>query len=95
VKICNWTIAGATGCSTATSSGWVTLPAPPAQPQTVGSAADVSSTWTLPGPASAYVGTGSYRGQARVLVHTQRWTAPGPGPFSTWGNVMQLVYDAP
>ena len=63
VKICNWTIAGAAGCSTATSAGWTTLPAPPTQPQAVGST-DVSSTWTLPGPASAYIGTGSYAGPA-------------------------------
>jgi hypothetical protein len=92
VKICNWTIAGVNGCSTATSNGWVTLPAP--QAQAVGSA-DVSTTWTLPGSANAYIGTRSYRGQVRVLVHTQRWTAANPTPFSTWGNVMQLVYDAP
>jgi Multicopper oxidase len=92
VKICNWTVAGASGCSTATSSGWVNLPPPQSQP--VGSA-DVSTTWTLPGSPSAYVGTGSYQGQVRVLVHTQRWTGPNPTAFSTWGNVMQLVYDAP
>jgi FtsP/CotA-like multicopper oxidase with cupredoxin domain len=94
VKICNWTIAGAVGCSTATSSGWVTLPPPPAQPQSVGSS-DVSSTWTLPGSANAYIGTGANSGQVRVLVHTQRWTSPNPGTFSTWGNLMALVYDAP
>jgi hypothetical protein len=92
VKICNWTISGATGCSTATSSGWVTLPAPQSQP--VGST-DVSTTWTVPGSANAYIGTGSNKGQVRVLVHTQRWTASSPTPFSTWGNFMQLVYDAP
>jgi hypothetical protein len=96
VRICNWTIAGATGCSTATSSGWVTLPPPPAQPRSVGSTEDPNpTTWTLPGSASAYIGTGSLKGQVRVLVHTQRWAAPSPTPFSTWGNVMQLVYDAP
>ena len=94
VKICNWTIAGAAGCSSATSSGWVTLPAPPTQPRAVGST-DVSSTWSLPGAASNYVGTGSYNGQVRVLVHTQRWTAPNPTPFSTWGNLMAITYDAP
>jgi len=94
VKICNWTIAGAPGCSSATSSGWVTLPPPPAQPRTVGSA-DVSSTWSLPGPASAYVGTGSNSGQVRVLVHTQRFTSPAPTAFSTWGNLMAITYDAP
>lgn len=94
VKICNWTIGGAAGCSTPTSAGWVTLPAPPAQPQAVGST-DVSSTWTLPGLANAYIGTGANTGQVRVLVHTQRWTAPSPTPFSTWGNFMQIVYDAP
>jgi FtsP/CotA-like multicopper oxidase with cupredoxin domain len=94
VFICNWTIAGATGCSTATSRGWVALPGAPAQPQAVGSS-DVSSTWTLPGSSTAYLGTGSYAGQVRVLVHTQRWTATSPTPFSTWGNFMRLVYDAP
>ena len=90
VKICNWTA----GCSTPTSAGWVTLPPPPAQPQGVGST-DVSSTWTLPGPGSAYVGTGAHSGEVRVLVHTQRWTAPSPTAFSTWGNLMKIVYDAP
>jgi FtsP/CotA-like multicopper oxidase with cupredoxin domain len=94
VKICNWTVGGAAGCSSPTSAGWVTLPAPPAQPKAVGST-DVSSTWTLPGLANAYVGTGSYKGQVRVLVHTQRWTAPSPTTYSTWGNLMTLVYDAP
>jgi hypothetical protein len=72
----------------------VMLPAPPAQPQGVGST-DTSSTWTLPGSANAYVGTGSNGGQVRVLVHTQRWTAPSPATFSTWGNLMALTYDAP
>jgi FtsP/CotA-like multicopper oxidase with cupredoxin domain len=94
IGICNWTVGGAAGCATATSAGWVTLPAPPAQPQGVGST-DVSSTWTLPGPASNYVGTGSNNGQVRVLVHTQRYTATAPGAFSTWGNLMALTYDAP
>ena len=91
-KICNWTIGGAAGCSTATSSGWVTLPAP--QAISVGST-DVSNTWTLPGSGANYIGTGAYAGQVRVLVHTQRWTASSPTPFSTWGNFMRLVYDAP
>jgi hypothetical protein len=95
VKVCNWTVSGAAGCSTATSAGWVTLPPPPAQPQNVGSAPEVSSTWTLPGPAASYVGTGAYAGQVRVLVHTQRWTPTAPTPFSTWGNVMKIGYDAP
>jgi Multicopper oxidase len=95
VKICNWTVAGAAGCSSGTSAGWVTLPSPPAQPQDVGSTPEVSSTWTLPGSASAYVGSGAYKGQVRVLVHTQRWTAPSPTAFSTWGNLMKIVYDAP
>ncbi len=96
LKVCNWTVAGANGCATATSSGWVTLPPPPPQPQSVGSTeAATPTTWTLPGSANAYIGTGSYKGQVRVLVHTQRWTTPSPTPFSTWGNFMQLVYDAP
>ncbi|WP_432876910.1 multicopper oxidase domain-containing protein [Kribbella sp. CA-245084] len=94
VKVCNWTVAGAAGCSTATAAGWTTLPAPPAQPQAVGST-NVSSSWTLPGSASAYIGTGSYAGQVRVLVHTQRFTAPAPATFSTWGDLMKIVYDAP
>jgi len=38
---------------------------------------------------------GTYNGQVRVLIHTQRWTAPNPTVFSTWGNLLALVYDAP
>jgi hypothetical protein len=95
VKICNWTIAGASGCSTGSSSGWVTLPAPPTQPIAVGSSPEVDSTWTIPGSPSAYIGTGANRGQVRVLVRTTRNTAPSPGTYSTWGNLMKLVYDAP
>jgi hypothetical protein len=94
LKICDWTISGAAGCATQTSNGWVTLPVPPSQPQSVGST-DVSSTWTLPGSGANYIGTGTYAGQVRVLVDTTRWTAPNPTPFSTWGNLMQLTYDAP
>jgi hypothetical protein len=94
VKVCDWTIGGAAGCSTATSAGWVSLPPPPAQPQNVGST-DVSSTWTLPGVANNYIGTGANSGQVRVLVHTQRWTSPSPAAFSTWGNFMKIGYDAP
>ncbi|MCU1657512.1 MAG: Multicopper oxidase, partial [Pseudonocardiales bacterium] len=92
VKICNWTIAGAAGCVAGTGAGWVNLPAPQAQP--VGST-DVSTTWTLPGSPSQYIGTGSYGGQVRVLVHTQRYTPSAPAAFSTWGNLMALTYDAP
>jgi FtsP/CotA-like multicopper oxidase with cupredoxin domain len=94
VKICDWTISGASGCATATSNGWVTLPAPPVQPRAVGST-DVSSTWTLAGSGSHYIGTGTYNGQVRVLIHTQRWTPSNPTTFSTWGNVLALTYDAP
>jgi hypothetical protein len=94
VKICNWTVPGAAGCNTAASPGWVTLPAPPSQPQDVGSA-DVSSTWAPTGLASQYIGTGTYNGQVKVLIHTQRWTAPSPTAFSTWGNLLALTYDAP
>jgi hypothetical protein len=94
VKICNWTVAGAAGCSTSSSAGWVTLAGAPAQPQSVGSS-DVSSTWTIPGSASNYVGTGSYQGQVRVLVHTDRYTLTAPAAFSTWGNLMAITYDAP
>jgi len=92
VKICDWTVSGAAGCSSATSNGWVTLPAPQQQP--VGST-DVSSTWTLPGSGNAYIGTGAHKGEVRVLVHTQRWTGTSPSTFSTWGNLMKIVYDAP
>jgi hypothetical protein len=98
VKICNWTISGAAGCSTATSAGWVTLPPPPAQPTALGSTEPAASTWTLPNPVSGsspYIGTGTYNGQVRVLVHNQRWTAPSPTAFSTWGNLLALTYDAP
>ena len=95
VKVCNWTIAGAAGCATATSAGWVPLGPPgPGQPQGVGST-DVGSTWTLPGVANNYVGTGANAGQVRVLVHTQRWSTPAPAAFSTWANLMKIGYDAP
>jgi hypothetical protein len=94
VRICNWMISGAAGCSTVTSNGWVDLPAPPAQPASVGSS-DVTSIWTLPGSAANYIGTGSYAGQVRVLVHTQRWTPSNPTPFSTWANQLTINYDAP
>jgi len=89
VKICDWTVGGAAGCSTPASPGWVTLPAPPAQPQLVGST-DVGATWTLP-TAAAYLNAG----QVRVLVHTERYTSPAPAAFSTWGNLLALTYDAP
>ncbi|WP_426594681.1 multicopper oxidase domain-containing protein [Cellulomonas sp. McL0617] len=91
VKICNWTVGGAAGCATSTSAGWVTLSAPPLP---VGST-DVSSSWALPNPAAAYIGTGANAGQIRVLVHSQRYTAPSPTAFSTWGNLLKVVYDAP
>jgi hypothetical protein len=84
------TIAGANGCSLATTAARVTLPAPTAQPQPVGST-DVSSTGTVPTPASAYIGSSANNGQARVLVYTQPWSAPGPTPFSTWGNPVRLA----
>jgi hypothetical protein len=94
VRICNWTVAGANGCSTVTGTGWVTLAPPSPPPLSIGST-EVTTTYTLPGSPSAYIGTGSLKGQVRVLVHNQRWTAPSPTAFSTWGNFMQLVYDAP
>ena len=95
VKICDWTVGGAAGCATATSTGWRTLDPPPTQPQGVGSTPEVSSTWTAPGPATSFIGTGSNKGQVRVLVHTQRWTSPAPTAFSTWANLMTITYDAP
>ena len=94
VRICDWTVGGSVGCASPAGAGWVTLPAPPAQPQGVGST-EVTSTWSLPGPASAFVGTGTYAGQVRVLVHNQRYTASAPAPFSTWGNLLAINYDAP
>ncbi len=93
VKICSWAIVP-TGCSASNSIGWVTLPGLPTQPQSVGST-DLSSTWTIPGLANNYIGAGAYKGQVRILVHTDRWTATDPTAFSTWGNFMKLVYDAP
>ena len=63
VKICNWTIAGAAGCSTATSAGWTTLPAPPTQPQAVGST-DVSSTLDAAGFGERLHRHGFVRGPA-------------------------------
>jgi len=92
VKICNWTALGAAGCNTVASPGWVTLPAPQAIP--VGST-DVQTTWTPTGAASQYIGTGTYNGQVKVLIHTQRWTATNPTTFSTWGNLLTLTYNAP
>jgi hypothetical protein len=98
VKICNWAVSGATGCSAPNSPGWVTLPAPPAQPQGVGSS-DVTSTWTVgatSGTGFSYLGSGAYAGQVRILVHTERSSSPPtPTTFSTWGNFMKIVYDAP
>ena len=97
MKVCDWTIAGADRAAPPPRrAGWVTLPAPPAQPQAVGST-DVSPPRPGPCPrlAATYVGTGSYTGQVRVLVHTQRWTSPNPATFSTWGNLMTVAYDAP
>jgi FtsP/CotA-like multicopper oxidase with cupredoxin domain len=93
VRICDWTVGGAAGCAAPTSAGWVTLPPPPAQPQPVGST-DVGATWSLP-TASPYIGTGTYAGQVRLLVHTERYTSPSPAAFSTWGNLLALTYDAP
>ena len=90
MRICNWTVAPA-GCAAVTSPGWQTLP--PAGVE-VGST-DVTTTRTLSGIGTDYIGKGSHKGQVRVLVHTQRWTAPNPTTFSTWGNLMRLVYDAP
>ena len=95
VKICDWVIAGAAGCAGPAGTGWVTLPAPPAQPVTVGST-QVTSTWTpAAGQLARYIGTGSYNGQVRVLVHTQRPTPSTPIAFQTWGNLMKITYDAP
>ena len=95
VKICNWTIGGAAGCATATVGGLGDPPAAgPAQPQAVGST-DVSSTWTLPGSAAAY------SARARTPARFGCWCTRSAGrrrrptPFSTWGNFMRLVYDAP
>jgi FtsP/CotA-like multicopper oxidase with cupredoxin domain len=97
VRVCNWTVGGANGCATPTGAGWVTLPAPPTNPAAIGSA-DVTSTWTLPGPTAAYLGTGSYSGQVRVLVYLTRYTgstATPALPVSSWGDLMKIVYDAP
>jgi hypothetical protein len=56
----------------------------------------VSSTWTLPGSGANYIGTGTYKGQVRVLIHTDRLTSPpAPTPFSTQGTLLTLQYDAP
>jgi FtsP/CotA-like multicopper oxidase with cupredoxin domain len=94
VKICNWKTSGAAGCTTQSSNGWETLPAPQAQAV---SSTDVTTTWNVPpaSPTATYIGTGANKGQVRVLVHTERWTASNPTPFSTWGNLMKLVHDAP
>ena len=92
VKICDWTVGGASACATPDGAGWMLLTG--AQSQPVGST-DVTTTWTMPGPDVNYVGTGPNSGEVRVLVHTERWSPPSPNAFSTWGNLMRLVYDAP
>jgi FtsP/CotA-like multicopper oxidase with cupredoxin domain len=94
VKICDWTVSGVSGCSSSTSAGWFTLPPPPAQPQAVGSSPEVSSTWSLPNPVAAYIGTGAHNGEIRVLVSTRHFTAPSP-TTTTWGNLLRIGYDAP
>jgi FtsP/CotA-like multicopper oxidase with cupredoxin domain len=95
VKICNWTVGGAAGCSSATSAGWVTLAAPPAQPQGVGSTEPPAFTWAITGSPAAYIGTGTYRGQVRLLIHNQRTGTSATAAFTTWANLLSLTYDAP
>jgi hypothetical protein len=56
---------------------------------------DLTSTWTLPGSAANYIGTGANAGKVRVLVHTQRWTTSNPTTFATWADLFKIVYDAP
>jgi hypothetical protein len=46
------------------------------------------------GSAADYVGKGSFKGQARVRLQTQRATGTGPAFFAS-GNLMKIVYDAP
>ena len=94
MKICNWTIGGAAGCATATSRR-LGDPAGTAGPAASGGLDRCQLDVDAARLGGRLLGTGSYAGQVRVLVHTQRWTAPSPTPFSTWGNFMRLVYDAP
>ena len=71
-------------------------PAPPdaAQPQ-ASARPDVSSTWTLPGPASDYIGTGRTTARCGCSSTPSAGRPPAPTAFSTWGNLMKIVYDAP
>jgi hypothetical protein len=47
-----------------------------------------------PGSASAYVGTGSFKGQLRMRVQAQRAGGAGPA-FIDSGDFIKVVYDAP
>ena len=70
--------------------------APPAQPQGVGSTRrQLDLDAARPGERATSA-PGSYAGQVRVLVHTQRWTRARPGRRSRPGaTCMKIVYDAP
>jgi hypothetical protein len=73
-----------------TTSLWVQI----AGPQPTGTI-PVSFTDIVPtGSAADYVGKGSFKGQARVRVQTQRTAGAGPAFFAS-GNLMKIVYDAP
>jgi hypothetical protein len=89
IQICKWSVAGSAGCAAPGGAGWVTLNSQP-----VG-ASDVTATLSPPGAADQYVGTGSVKGQLRVLVTLTHYTAPSPTPVAGWGDLMKIVYDAP
>jgi FtsP/CotA-like multicopper oxidase with cupredoxin domain len=72
------------------TSAWVQL----AGPQPTGTIPVSFTDITPPGSASDYVGKGSFKGQVRVRVQTQRATGGGPA-FFAGGNFMKIVYDAP
>ena len=75
-------------------AGWVTLPAPQASRGRSGST-EVSTTWTVPGPSAALSSAPARTTGRCSCSSTPALDGDGPTPFSTWGNLMKLVYDAP
>jgi hypothetical protein len=91
LQVCNW-VTAPTGCVATKPAGWE----PATATLTPSGTSDVTVTLTTTGAVPQYVGKSAAKGQVRVLVHSQAWSAPPtPGAFSTWGNSMQLTYDAP
>ena len=70
-----------------TTSAWVAL-----DTRTVGTS-EVTASVPVPGAASTYIGKGSYLGQLRIRVLSQR--SSGSGQFFTSGDLMKVTYAAP